>query len=297
MTKPTLTVEHGYMNDCDDAADWVEMGAPTLGGTSLTVLHGDIIKMEGTPAGAGDEFTCWIDTFSAISADTYPYYVVNYKTSVANNGLGLIAAIEFNDASEEIIVGAAGVPAFSTSWKSKVGTLTTSGKNAVKMRLYVDDYPNAVDAGTYRVYVDVCLLHHDLFTFPFVSDTEEIEFSNNEVNMRVPNRVGNVTQHLGADSPIIRLSGEMDTNSGWLESGVTALGWNLMMMWLKMQSDPWQWFTSELLGTDGGCKVTVPRLKLSRVKGERLWSVMLRHYSLSSGDAVDWSNLDWLGVK
>lgn len=301
MTKPTITHGHGHLNDCDDASGLAaNHSADPLTNPTCTVLHGDIYQIEGTCDAVADEYVSYTEDFTPnISSDVYTKYVVRWKTSESANGLGAVAQIFFADLSWQAVVGATN-PEYSTTWKVSSGTITPS-KTIEKIVFAADDYPNSIAAGTFQVYFDFFLLHKNVFTLPFVSGTEGIELLNNLVYLKSPSRVGNITQNLGADSPIIRLSGKMDDDTGWRgSSGAGIHGEDLYNLWLGMKDDPFQWLTTDLLGALGGCKVTVPRLAIRKVPGsksKRMWSVDFRHYSLSSGDADSWTGLDWLGAK
>lgn len=292
MTKPTITWGHGYLTDCDDATGWTETESSLV--AALTVEDGDVFKIEGTCNDAGDEYVHYEKDITDISSTLYNKYLVRWKTSAAANGLKAYISFEYDDASfDDVDLG------FSTSWTVSSGTIDTA-KTLDKIRFGATDDPNSIDAGTFQVYYDFLMVHVGTFTFPFVDGTEDISLQNNIVYVKIPRRVGNITQYQGADSPIIRLNGKMDTNTSWAASGYTTLGFDLMRILKEMHKDPFQWLTTDLLGTSGGCKVTMPKLKISKVAGsksQRLWELEMRNYSKSGGDASSWPYLSWIGAK
>lgn len=105
-----------------------------------------------------------------------------------------------------------------------------------------------------------------IFTLPAVSEEAEPK---QFVDLKFPDRVGNVTQHLGLVSPIIRLSSVMEDSSPEYEE-------YLIRTWLSMRSDPWQWFSSNLING----KMIVGDLNID--KKTRIWTLDLREYSSSA---------------
>jgi hypothetical protein len=98
---------------------------------------------------------------------------------------------------------------------------------------------------------------------PAVSEgTEPKQF----VDLKFPERVGNVTQYLGLVSPIIRVSSVMENSSPEYEE-------YLIRTWLKTRSDSWQWFSSNLITG----KMIVGDLNID--KKARIWTLDLREYS------------------
>jgi len=86
------------------------------------------------------------------------------------------------------------------------------------------------------------------------------------VDLKFPDRVGNVTQYLGLVSPIIRVSSVMENSSPEYEE-------YLIRTWLKTRSDSWQWFSSNLITG----KMIVGDLNID--KKARIWTLDLREYS------------------
>ena len=103
----------------------------------------------------------------------------------------------------------------------------------------------------------------DIFRLPFGSEgTEQKQF----IDLKIPGRVGNVTQYLGLVSRIIRLSSVMENSSPEYEE-------YLIRTWLKMRSDPWQWFSSNLITG----KMIVGDLNID--KKARIWTLDMHEYS------------------
>jgi hypothetical protein len=301
MTKPSITYDWVYGDDfCDGETDWTRtLGGMTAGQTYTNpqVNDGDVFELEGVCDDAGDEYVFYQKDITNFSSDIYDTAVVRWKTSHSAAGLGAKVRLNFTAGTQSLLH--ATDPQFSIGWKTTVTTITPA-KTVDSIDLFAADYPDAVDAGTFQVYYDFILLCKR-FTFPFISETEEIELLNNINYLKLPSRVGNITQNMGADSPIIRFSGKMDDNANW-EDSTGLLAGDLFTIWLyqNTENETFQWLSTDLLGATGGCKVTIPRLVLRKVAGsksKRMFSMDFRHYSLSSGDAASWSWLNWLGAK
>jgi len=271
MAKPTITYGHGFMHDCDSTTGWVETED---GQTAALTTDGDVFKIDVTIS-AGNHIVYYTYDMPNISSTTYSKALFRYRTSSSH----IKAKIElvFSDASTQTILAETD----STVWKEGTATITAA-KTIDHVRLYANAYVG-------DVYYDFILLHKGTFTFPFVSDSEDLELENNIGYLKVPKRQGNITQNMGADSPFIRLSGIMDTASAW----GTIPGAYLMTVWAK--TDVWQWLTTDL-GFNG--KVTCPHLKISKVAnmdGKRQFTFEMRKYDLIDG--ADWTSYeDWMGV-
>jgi len=102
--------------------------------------------------------------------------------------------------------------------------------------------------------------------FPAISEgTGSKQF----IDLQFPHRSRNVTQYLGADSPIIRVTSVMESSSSKYEK-------YLIRTWLDMRSAPWQWFSSDLITG----KMIVRDLNLD--KKARIWTLDLRKHSSSA---------------
>lgn len=306
MTKPTLTYGHGILEDCDptNLATYQSNEVRTNmldADATLTCQAGDIFRIDAVPDEAADENVYYQSanlTSLGISTTIYPKCMIRWKTSdiQESGGVGAKAQIVYTDDSGTWIVGDASTPEFSNRWVETTKDLP-SGKTVKFIWLYADDYPNSVNDGAHHyVYFDFILIFQGVFTFPFVNIREQVDMENNVVYLKIPGRVGNITQYLGADSPTITFEGTMDTNSSWEYSDVK--GFRFIQVWKEMHSDPWQWLTSDLIN----CKVTAPKLTLKKEAGSkspRTWSLQLRKYDLSNGADTHWGyggDLDWLGL-
>jgi hypothetical protein len=175
---------------------------------------------------------------------------------------------------------------FSPSWTVNTITLETSD-TITAIVIGANDDPDSLAAGTYQVYFDFILVCEDVFTFPYVSKGGtsggvQVEIVNRYADIEIWGRVGDITQYGGMTSPIIRLSGDMDTRTGW---GTTPPGEKLYNIVMEAYTDPWQWFTSDVVN----CKVTPRRLPIGQEVGsnaQRVWTLDLKQYSLSCGSVA-----------
>lgn len=301
LTKPTITYGHEFLEDCDAITGWTEDAAPTLGGTSCTILRGDIFEIEGTPAGAGDESTYWQNNTPNFNSDDYTHYVVRWKTSASSDGLGARVVLGYPGGTQELLEST-GIPQYSAYWKVTSGTITP-GENIQWIRFYADDYPNTVAAGPFQVYYDFALLCKNYFTWPHVAPGGiNMQFPNRYVDIGIPGRGSPITQYMGGAEPImITLRGDMKSGEKWgsltgglADNSLETYGEYLAKVWLEADTDPWQWFESDLVK----CKVTprAPVLKqVSDNKAYRVYEYPLAYYSLS--DIDDYPVLTGLGVE
>jgi len=277
-----MTYGHGYLTDCDDDTSWVEtVENMTAGNATLSVVDGDWFKIEAVfDDGETDEYCYYEYDITNVSTTVYPKALVRWKTSDASE---VIAKVHFDYTSGTDLTYNLG-SSTDVTWTA---IDLPTGKTIDKVRFYADD--NGVD-GTYYVYYDFLLIHKGTFTLPFFHDAE-LEMQNRDADLPIPGRVGSHTQYLGMDSPIIRVTGEMDTNTDW----GTPDGQRLYQIYLERHNDPWQWFTSDLVN----CKVTPRKFNISQrsdTATQRVWTADFKHYSLSGGDTSEWSDLEWLGV-
>jgi len=282
MTNPTITYSHGFLTDCDSATNWTETASPTLTSTGLTVLYNDIFKLTGTASTAG-QYTYWEYDLTNISSDTFTKFLIRYKTSASSTGLGAKVELVFTSGTQIILD-----TSFSTVWKVASGTIT-KGKTIDKIRLYA--VSDAASSGEYVLY-DFILLCKGTFTFPQCDDVS-IDLTNVYADLTPPTRVGDVTQYLAMNSPIIRLTGKIDVDtSNW----GSPYGEYLLYIWREACSDPWQWFTSDLIN----CKVTPRAFHISQSsdsKALRVWNCELRKYDKSSGAETTWSGKQYYGFE
>ena len=283
MSYPTITYGHApYITDCENKTSWTEWGAPTLGGTSLTVLYGDYLQIEGTPAGAGDEATYFgyaIPAAQQINTSTYPYFLVRYKTSAASDGCGARVRVGFT-VGEQWLLGET-VPQFSSTWKVVSGTLTPA-KTLNRLDFWADDYPDAVAAGTFQVYYDFVLFCQDIFTFPKCNVA--LYLPNPRIaDIPIPGREGQILQNLGSEKARVHLWEEMtQETTGW----GTPKGQRFYQIAHEMGSDLWQWLTlSSHNCAFKVCLESAPQIDF--VEGKLTFDLWFKEYKLADAAVME----------
>ncbi|MCJ7767711.1 hypothetical protein MUP79_04930 [Candidatus Bathyarchaeota archaeon] len=258
MTKPTITYGHGFLDDCNSTTDWTktEVG---LSATTHTILNGDYFDLAGTCDDAGDEYMYITRDLTALSlsTDIAPKLLVRWKTSAAANGLQAKIKVWYvGGATTETVLG------FSTLYTTSTVNLTP-GKVLQYIRLYADDNPDSLAAGTFHVYYDFVMVCQGVFTWPFTGGVR-LDGYNNIPRLKIINKVGNATQWLGADDSALRVWGDIDStgvdaagvpqvNQGWHGRWTTKDAEAFYQILHYCFCDPWQWFTSEV----GSLKVTM----------------------------------------
>jgi len=260
-------------------------------GAAWTALSGVKDNTDGFTAAAGPHsvtFTVpsdWATT--TVGGIATKYWVrgrVSAYTSITTQPKGTQT---WTEDSTQTVVGDPN-PVFSTAWAVASGDIT-SGKNIGKIRVYADDYPDTLDSGTHHVYYDFILLFKDLFTFPALSGSLELEVANTYADIPIPSRLVDVTQYLGAPAALVRLEGEMDSNTSW----GTPDGQYLYLIMQEACSDPWQYFTSDM----ANFKITPRIFRLRQdhaAKAPRTFYFEAKEYRASSGSTE--SDLDRFGV-
>ena len=264
MTKPTLTYGHKYLDDCDSLTGWSADHAHEDGQTAtMTVLHGDIFNINVTVS-AGNKICYYEYNLNDFDCNIYPYLGIRYTTSSSTIKAKVVAVYTIGPNKTVL------AETDNTDWTVVFPTQTT-GKIMDKIRIYANQ-----DTGD--VYFDFFLACRGIFTFPFVSELEQLTLENNLPVLDSPARLGQIPQYLGAKSPLILVSGLMDTNADW----GTPKGKYLMWTWFQAHSDSWQWYTSDLID----CKVTPQKLIISKIRDrrQRVYDFFLKKYDLSSGD-------------
>jgi len=238
------------------------------------VLYHDLFDIEATGS-AGNKIGYYELDVTNIATSIYTTALWRYKTSSAT----IKAKIEliFTAGTQTILD-----ESDSTTW-AHGHTTVTAAKTLDKIRLYANQ-----DTG--HVYYDFALICQGIGTFPQWHVLQP-ELPNRYADIEIPGRVGDITQYLGMRSPTIRLEGPMDTSTAW----GTPDGEYLYRLFHEAHTDPWQWFTSDLIN----CKVTPRAFSLKQEAGsgyQRLWTATFQLYSLSSGSETTWSDLQWLGL-
>jgi len=281
IANPTITVGHGFLDDCEDDADWNIYTEGGIQNPSLTVLHDDYFMLEGACQDLAGELLRYTKTLSTqLPTATYTHFVARYKTSHASNGLGARIEVVYSDATTQSLLDTSGTPQFSIYWKAVSGTLAT-GKTITHIRIYADDYPNTVNSGTYQVYYDFILICKKCLSFPQQTGPISIMFPPFYARTPLVTRVGTHSQWMGADDTEIHLSGNMDTSDAWKDLNSTVGGY-VYQLGHEGNSDPWQWFTSDLCKM----KVTLDRPTLRQdpnVPAQLGYDLMLHEYRRSSG--------------
>jgi len=259
------------------------------GDATPTILYGDVLQIEAVfDEGATDEYCNYEKDITNFSSNTYPYFLLRYKTSESANGAKAKVILGFTSGTQVILD-----ESYSTTWKVASGTITAD-KTVDKVFFYAED--DGVN-GTFYVYYDFLLLHKGIFNFPYVDDIS-LELENRYADIAIPGRVGDISQYLGSPSPVIKLSGKIDigADSTWGEPPLEYL----YRVWQEAHSDRWQWFSTGGLGDSDriiNCKVTLRKFPfIENKEATRAWSLELKHYSLSSGDEDTWGDLQWLGI-
>ena len=289
---PTTTFTHLNFPNAVVAGDvyvlsaWQETKLNMAAGDATpSILYDDVFRIEAVfDAGAVDENVYFEKDITNLDSDIYTHYVLRYKTDSSN--VSAKAMLVFTVGTQTIL------PLTSnTSWTVVSGTITPS-KTIDKIRFYADD--EGVN-GTFNVYYDFLLLCRGVFTWSFLNRGESADIINRNSKIGVPGRGGDVPQHGGRSSIPFHLWGEMDTAAGWRGiSGTGTVGLLLYKLILEADSDPWQWFTSDL----ATCKVSVDQFTISKIGGsgvQRVYDLLLSEYR--RGDAYNEEYYEQLGLS
>lgn len=295
MTKPTITYGHGFLDDCTDTAGWTEHEVGLA--ASISIENGDYLKITGTCDNVADEYAYYVKNITDISSTIHPKLLVRWKTSAAANGLQARIDVTYDDSSStETILG------FSVGWKTTVISLDTD-KTISEISVYADDNPNTIAAGTFYVYYDFILICQGIFTWPFTSGVR-LEGFNNLQHLKIPGKVGNVTQYLGGDDSALRVWGDIDStgvdaagvpqvNQGWHGRWTTKDGEAFYQILQNSFGDPWEWFTSDV----ASLKVTVDHFGIEQsdtAKNLLLYELDLHEYRLGSANVE--THLERFGI-
>lgn len=280
---PTITYQQGFRTNCDDTTSWTENLTNMLDAdASLTVLYGDVFQLMGKPDSADDESVFYQYDFTDIPADTYNFIVFRWKTSVASGGMGARVSLYFDDATEQFILGES-APQYDIAWHVTTGT-PTPGKTISTVRLWLDDYPDTVGAGTFYAYFEFLLISKN-FTFQNFK-TLEPHFQKVYAHLHPPGREGEISQYLGSLSPTIKITGDMMSGESW----GSPMGEVMYKLFHPDQgaytTEPWQYFTSDLIN----CKVApldfYPSQEADSEGMQLKWNLILKLHSLGALDDV-----------
>lgn len=283
MTRPTITYGHELLDNCTSIAGWQEHFSGMLAtDATLTVVDDDLFRIEAVVDDAGNEY-CYYQYPTAgsplsIDTDTYKKLLVRWKTNVASNGVGARVMVWYDAAWHYAAVGV-DYPEFNIGWKVSSADLPPN-KTIEYVAFVADDYPDDCPSDTYYVYFDFILLHKDTFTIP-ATDAIHLRFRNQFVDLSPLERVGEISQNLGATSPEITLTGTVKSNTGW---GSPLLE-KLYDIYFNAHQEPWQWFTSDLIN----CKVTIRDFDASQMgaSSQRKWELRLKKFDYHCG-SKDW---------
>lgn len=231
--KPSITHTQGFLDDCNDVTGWVQTDSGL--GATLAVENDDYFKMTGTPDAAGDEYTYYEKDVTNISCLVYPQLLVRWKTSVAVAGLQAKISAIYTAGQTDTTLG------FSTAWKTTIIVLDTT-KTLDKIRVYADDNPDTLAAGTFSVYFDFIMVCN-IFTFPNCEGGLVFTPSSRDTAVQIPSRIGDVDQYVGADSATVDCSCNLDVGN-WKRTLDTVNGEVFMDIAHNSYKEPFQWLTT-----------------------------------------------------
>lgn len=270
MTNPTLTYEHGVLYDCNSLSGWVEVEDGNVGTT--TVENDDLFKMVITESGGNKVYYQYSPLGLGLASNTYKKIVYRYRTS--DSTIKAKIDVVFTAGSQTVL-------AESSSTSLTTGTVTiTPDKTIDHVRLYANQ-------ATGTVWYDFALICQNIFTFPFVRPGGvRLRIPDADVSIGFPGRVGDVKHYVGEDSPIIEITGEMDTNTDWVGT-LNIIGEYVYRIVARRNLEEWQWFTSDLIN----CKVRVGDVDLfqySEAEALRVYSLTLKQFERTSGSNFSW---------
>jgi hypothetical protein len=254
IANPTITYDSLVIFDTYRAVDnEISNNMNAGGGDGTAAISGDAsddwFLITAEPDEAADEW--YIAEYTSVTSgavSSFPYYMIVYKTSDSSTGMGLIVRLEYSDhVTQEYILGDASTPMFSDTWTVHTGTCTETTKTHEEIHFQIDDSPDSTQDGVnHYAYIDFVMLYGGTFTFPFVSHSVKIIPRPRVAEIEIPGRYGDITQQLGAKSPIIELRGTMDDNALW-KVGPTGTSINdaFDAIYFQCLNDPWVWLTTD----------------------------------------------------
>jgi len=294
MTKPTITYGHTFLDDCSDVTGWVETHNDLAAG--LATWNGDYFRISGTCDNVANECAYWIKNITNFSTDIAAKLLVRWRTSAAANGLQAKINVIYTAGETNTVLG------FSTAWKVTVIDLPT-GKTVDKIQLEADDNPDSLATGSFYVEFDFVLICQGIFTWPFAGGVR-LDGYNNLQRLKIPSKVGNATQYLGADDSALRVWGDIDSTGvnaagvpvigkGWHGKWTTHDGEAFYQILHNMNTEPFNWFTSDV----ASLKVTVDHFGIEQsdtAKNLLVYELDLHEYRL--GSAGSETNLERFGI-
>jgi hypothetical protein len=243
--KPSITHTHGFLDDCNDVTGWTETESGLV--ASISTSSDDYFTITGTCDNAADEYAYYEKDITNVSTILYPYLLVRWKTSAIANGLQAKIGVTYTGAG--LVTTTLG---FSAGWKTTVITLTASD-TIDKIRIYADDDPDTIAAGTFYVYYDFIMVC-GLFTFPNCAGGLHFTAPSRYGLTEIPPRIADVSQYLGAESATVDCSCNLDIGN-WKRSTDSVNGDVFLDIAHNSYKEPFQWLDT---GTER-FKVTLDR--------------------------------------
>ena len=280
----TITYKNGWVFDCESTTGWTE----TETGVSATLTtDGDAFTITGTPSTAGSDYAYYEYDLPDFISTLYSTCIVRFKTSGASNGLEPVISFITSGAAEvnKTYLG------FSTQWKTTTITLT-GGNTLSKIRLYADDNPDSLAAGSTSVYFDFVLVCKGTFTFPHVAPGEvRVNYGMIIAQLKVPGRHGDILQSLGQHTPEIILGGDVLEGEAWrLNTSVPHFDYLLRALLI----DSWNWFTCDFPAVKAQVKIKdlSTYVDVAGNNAKLKWTLTLLLHKLSSYSG--WPDYEWM---
>jgi hypothetical protein len=243
---------------------------------SIATSSDDYFTITGTCDNAADEYAYYEKDITNVSTILYPYLVVRWKTSAIANGLQAKIGVTYTGAG--LVTTTLG---FSAGWKTTVITLTASD-TIDKIRIYADDDPDTIAAGTFYVYFDFIMIC-GLFTFPNCAGGLQFTPPSRHIASPIPTRLCDITQFLGTDSATVESTSNLDIGN-WKRSTDSVNGDVFLDIAHNSYKEPFQWLDT---GTER-FKVTLDRPVFRReVNGNRtshMLDLTFREFRRSNGN-------------
>jgi len=310
LTNPSITYGHKYLDDCDcsdPTTFYTENRLNMLAGDATpTILYGDVLQIEAVfDEGATDEYCNYEKDITNFSSNTYPYFIVRWKTSESANGAKAKVILGFTSGTQVILD-----ESYSTTWKVASGTITAD-KTIDKVFFYAEDDGTN---GTFYVYYDFILLHKGTFTFPNVGHGMEFTPPPRYAIVPIFGRVGDITQGGGSELATVTCSCDLDigrlsttaascTGSDWKRpQGVDVeyktdyvRGEALIDIAHNTYHEPWQWLDTGTEQFKATLETPVFRRTTSGNKTQHSLDLLFREYRLS--DASNESYVERFGLN
>ena len=278
--KPSITHTHGFLDDCNDVTGWTETESGLV--ASIATSSDDYFTITGTCDNVADEYAYYEKDITNVSTILYPYLVVRWKTSAIANGFQAKIGVTYTGAG--LVTTTLG---FSAGWKTTVITLTASD-TIDKIRIYADDDPDTIAAGTFYVYYDFIMVC-GLFTFPNCAGGLQFTPASRYATVPMLRRDTDVLQFVGSESARLECSCNLDIGN-WKRSGDYVNGEVFLSINHKASTEPFQWLDTGI----ERFKVILETPKFRReVNGNRtshMLDLAFKEYSRCSKDAESYTD-------